>query len=220
MRALSISDPIELSHHCGGEVPIDPAALGREQAFAEGEDLRGKAEVDRELEEERLAIRADVGNGLAKLAEQGQSHRECLEVAPTMMTKVPASAWGTLPDNGASSIAAPSSRTRPESSTLASGLTVLMSTYSLPGLSAARIPSGPSLMSFSALSSVTMLNVTSAAAATSRGCSSRPCRGRSAALPWRQYGSCRIRSSRRSSNGSDASPYRAEADDPDRVICV
>jgi hypothetical protein len=82
MRALSISDPIELSHHCGGEVPIDPAALGREQAFAEGEDLRGKAEVDRELEEERLAIRADVGNGLAKLAEQGQSHRERLEVAP------------------------------------------------------------------------------------------------------------------------------------------
>jgi hypothetical protein len=86
-----------------------------------------------------------------------------------MMTKVPASAWGTLPDNGASSIAAPSSRTRPESSTLASRLTALMSTYSLPGLSAARIPSGPSLRSFSALSSVTMLNVTSAAAATSRG---------------------------------------------------
>lgn len=45
-----------------------------------------------------------------------------------MMVSVPASDWGTLPDTGASSIRAPSSRTREASSALVVGLTVLMST--------------------------------------------------------------------------------------------
>lgn len=45
-----------------------------------------------------------------------------------MMASVPVSARGTLPETGASSIRAPSERARRAALTLASGLTVLMST--------------------------------------------------------------------------------------------
>ena len=45
-----------------------------------------------------------------------------------MIVSVPVSAWGTLPETGASSIRAPIDRTRSASVTLAWGLTVLMST--------------------------------------------------------------------------------------------
>ena len=45
-----------------------------------------------------------------------------------MIVSVPVSACGTLPETGASSIRAPLDRTRSAIPTLASGLTVLMST--------------------------------------------------------------------------------------------
>ena len=45
-----------------------------------------------------------------------------------MMVSVPDSTWGTLPDTGASSMAAPRARTRSAISRLARGFTVLRST--------------------------------------------------------------------------------------------
>ena len=52
---------------------------------------------------------------------------------------------------------------------LSSGLTVLMSTSTLPALMPARMPSGPSVMAASAFESLTEVNKTSDAAATARG---------------------------------------------------
>ncbi|MNC88294.1 hypothetical protein D3C83_40950 [compost metagenome] len=68
-------------------------------------------------------------------------------------------------------MAAPRARTCAETARLASGLTVLMSTTTLPGPSPASRPSGPSTTALSAFVSVTMTKVTSAAAATARGVS-------------------------------------------------
>ena len=74
-----------------------------------------------------------------------------------------------LPETGASTICAPSSATRAASDRLASGVTVLISTYSFPGERPARIPSGPSVTAESAATFVTMLKTISARSATSRG---------------------------------------------------
>src|SRR5579875_3192027 len=62
---------------------------------------------------------------------------------PTMMDSRPSSSVETLPDTGASSISAPRSRTRVARARLSAGLTVLMSTYTAPGASPARMPSAP-----------------------------------------------------------------------------
>src|SRR5712691_9926753 len=60
-----------------------------------------------------------------------------------MIVSVPVCTCGTLPDTGASSIAAPRSFTRCARSRLTCGLTVLMSTQTFPAARPARIPSGP-----------------------------------------------------------------------------
>jgi hypothetical protein len=64
-----------------------------------------------------------------------------------MIVRVPRSTWGTLPETGASSILAPAERTRSATWTLARGLTLLMSTYTLRGHNPATTPSGPSVIS-------------------------------------------------------------------------
>ncbi len=88
-----------------------------------------------------------------------------------MIVSVPLSASWTLPETGASSIAAPSARACSASARLAPGLTVLMSTQIFPAVRPARSPSEPAAIVSSAASSVTMLNTTSAVSATSRGVS-------------------------------------------------
>ena len=92
-----------------------------------------------------------------------------------MIVSVPDCTWGTLPETGASSMAAPSARTRSASSRLARGLTVLMSTQIFPAARPARIPSGPEATASSTPSSGSEVNTMSAASATSRGVS-RHCR--------------------------------------------
>ena len=66
-------------------------------------------------------------------------------------------------------MSAPFSRTCAASARLTAGLTVLMSTKTLPALNPASIPSGPSNTCSSAAEFVTMEKVTSAAAQTARG---------------------------------------------------
>src|SRR4030081_2026364 len=66
-------------------------------------------------------------------------------------------------------MSAPFSRTLEASARLADGLTVLMSTRTLPSLNPARNPSGPSATDLSASVFVTIAKVTSAAAETALG---------------------------------------------------
>ena len=75
----------------------------------------------------------------------------------------------TLPETGASTMSAPFSRTRAARARLTAGLTVLMSTRTLPALNPASMPSGPSNTCSSAAELVTIDSVTSAAAQTARG---------------------------------------------------
>jgi hypothetical protein len=67
---LSIGDAIELvliaSAATRGSIPPRSA---EQQPFAEGEGLNGEADVDRELDQQSLAVAADVGDGLAELAQ-------------------------------------------------------------------------------------------------------------------------------------------------------
>ena len=64
---------------------------------------------------------ADAGHALAELAQQRlDAPRRPLGSPPTMIVSVPVSAWGTLPETGASSIWAPIDRTR--SATVDAGL--------------------------------------------------------------------------------------------------
>ena len=75
-------------HYVDREFRVDAGAFGEHEALGEREHLDGEADVDGELEHESLLS------------------------PPTMIVSVPVCTWGTLPDTGASSIAAPSSRTR------------------------------------------------------------------------------------------------------------
>src|ERR687889_666802 len=99
----------------------------------------------------------------------GSTRSKTSRSPPTMTESLPSSRVTTLPETGASSMAAPRSATRPASSWLALGLAVLMSTYILPGPSPATTPSGPRVIASRAAVPVTMLKVTSAASATARG---------------------------------------------------
>ena len=134
-----------------------------------------------------------------------------------MIVSVPVSASWTLPETGASSIAAPSARARSASAVLASGLTVLMSTQIFPAASPASRPSGPAAIASSAASSVTMLKTTSAVSATSRGVSrqTRPSSSSGAAL---SLGA--VPADQRVAGGdepaSDPATHRSETDEPDR----
>ena len=59
-----------LAHDPRGESGIDAAALGQQQPFAEGQRLDREADVDRQLEQQALAVLTDASHGLAELAEQ------------------------------------------------------------------------------------------------------------------------------------------------------
>src|SRR5918994_1881237 len=91
------------------------------------------------------------------------------ESPPTMIASCPASRVARLPETGASSICAPVSATRSASRRLAAASIVLMSAYTFPAPSPARIPSGPDATSSTAAVSVTIERTTSAPSATSRG---------------------------------------------------
>src|SRR5215211_168299 len=86
-----------------------------------------------------------------------------------MIASCPASRVVRLPDTGASSMLAPVSATLSASRRLASGSIVLISAYTFPGPSPARIPSSPETICSTAVVSVTMESTTSTAWASSRG---------------------------------------------------
>ena len=92
---------------------LDAAALGQQQPFAEGQRLDREADVDRQLEQQALAVLADAGHasGRARAATARRARRPPRS-PPTMIVSVPVSACGTLPETGASSIRAPIDRTR------------------------------------------------------------------------------------------------------------
>jgi hypothetical protein len=79
-----------------------------------------------------------------------------------MIVSVPDRTCGTLPDTGASSMAAPRSRARSARARLTRGLTVLTSTQIERSVSPARIPSGPDAADSSAESSGSDVTTTSA----------------------------------------------------------
>ena len=60
---------------------VDAAALGEQQPSLKASSLHREADVDRELEQQPLAVVADVGDGLAELAQQRLDARECRSVA-------------------------------------------------------------------------------------------------------------------------------------------
>src|SRR5882672_2614694 len=88
---------------------------------------------------------------------------------PTITDNFPSCSVITLPETGESTMSPPFSRTLAATSRLYAGLTVLISTKILPGVTPASIPSGPFITAPSAAEFVTMENVTSAAATTARG---------------------------------------------------
>src|SRR5271167_4932209 len=88
---------------------------------------------------------------------------------PTITESLPCCRVITLPDTGASIMSAPFSRTFAASARLTSGLTVLMSMWNLPAPIPASDPSGPSVTAASAAAFVTIVNVTSDAAAAPLG---------------------------------------------------
>ncbi len=75
----------------------------------------------------------------------------------------------TLPETGESTMSPPFSRTLAATSRLYAGLTVLISTKILPGVTPASIPSGPCITAPSAAEFVTIENAKSDAATTARG---------------------------------------------------
>ena len=159
-----------MRHHFDRTFAVDACPLGENQALGESEHLHGEADVDRELEHQSLAVLADVGRR-AQFAQDRLDPPVFLFVAADMIVSVPDCTCGTLPDTGASSIAAPSSRTRSASSRLALGLTVLKSIQTFPSVRPARIPSGPEATSSRTSSFGTDVIKTSAASAISRGVS-------------------------------------------------
>src|SRR5438445_556492 len=90
---------------------------------------------------------------------------------PTITASFPSCSVITLPDTGASTRSPPFSLTLAASSRLNAGLTVLMSTKILPGVTPASIPSEPFITAPNAAVFVTMENVKSAAPTTARGVS-------------------------------------------------
>ena len=58
------------TQHVDRELGIDAAALGEQDALAERDHLYGQADVDGELHHQRLAVSADVRDGLAELAQE------------------------------------------------------------------------------------------------------------------------------------------------------
>src|SRR5437899_482097 len=90
---------------------------------------------------------------------------------PTITESFPSCSVITLPDTGESTRSPPFSLTLAASSRLNAGLTVLMSTKILPGVTPASIPSEPFITAPNAAVFVTMENVKSAAPTTARGVS-------------------------------------------------
>src|SRR5579864_4312763 len=102
-------------------------------------------------------------------SSSGFSRSKVSRRPPTITDSFPCCRVMTLPDTGESTMSAPFSRSVAATVRLNSGLTVLISTNNFPRLRAANIPSGPFTIASSAAELVTIANVTSAAAATSRG---------------------------------------------------
>src|SRR5713226_842938 len=88
---------------------------------------------------------------------------------PTITESFPSCSVITLPETGESSMSPPFSLTVAATSLLYAGLTVLISTKTLPGVTPASIPPGPFITAPSAAEFVTIENVTSDAATTARG---------------------------------------------------
>ena len=66
--ACSIGDPIAVPVIASsGQLRVDAAALGQQHPLAEGEHLCGEADVDGQLEQQALAVPADVGDAAAQL---------------------------------------------------------------------------------------------------------------------------------------------------------
>src|SRR5215831_17229954 len=90
---------------------------------------------------------------------------------PTITESLPSCNVITLPETGESTISPPFSLTFAAISRLNAGLTVLISTKILSGLTPTSIPSGPCITAASAVEFVTMDNVTSLASTTAFGVS-------------------------------------------------
>ena len=117
---------------------------------------------------------------------------------PTMIASVPLSAWGMLPETGASSIWAPRARTRSASRRLACGLTVLMSTYTCPGCQAGEQALRPGADRFErGIVGDHAEHDVGSKLPPRAACSSRSGRARAAARPWPRCGWCRTQGDRR-----------------------
>ena len=64
-----------------GEFPVDAAALGEQHPLAEGEHLDGQADVDGQLEQQRVLVVADEGHGVAELPQDRFGPPEGVRVA-------------------------------------------------------------------------------------------------------------------------------------------
>src|SRR5688572_30740386 len=102
-------------------------------------------------------------------SSMGLMRSKVARLPPTITLSLPASSVATLPDTGESTMSAPFSRTLSATVRLTAGLTVLMSTTTLSLARPVRNPSAPVDTPSSALESVTITKITSAACATALG---------------------------------------------------
>ena len=123
----------------------------------------------RDLERQRQTVVADVRDLRADVVQDRLDAIEGRALPPTITLSLPASSVATLPDTGASTMSAPFARTFSATARLTAGLTVLMSTTTLPWPKTGQEPVGPSDTASSAFESVTMTKITSAASATALG---------------------------------------------------
>ena len=59
-RYFSIGEAMRFEERLDGDLPVDSVLLGEQQALAEGDHLHLQAQVDGDLHQQGLAVRADV----------------------------------------------------------------------------------------------------------------------------------------------------------------
>ncbi len=122
-----------LQHRVDDRRPVDARLLDQRDALGERGHGDHEREVDRDLREDRLAVRPDVGDLRADRPQRSpRCDRTPARSPPTITDIWPAASVAGLPDTGQSRKEAPVARTRSASATLASGEIVLMSAHTVP----------------------------------------------------------------------------------------
>ena len=167
-----------LEHRVDDGGAIDAGLLDERDALGERGHRHDEREVDRDLREDRLAVRPDVGD---LRADRVQDVRDVVErravAADHDRHLARPRASPASPTPGSPGTTRRSRATRSDSATDASGAIVEMSAQTVPGRSPASTPSSPSAVASIAAVLVSIVKSTSTDAASSRGVSAQPMPG-------------------------------------------